>query len=359
MSGPLSPVAAAALSERLAARVIVVEQSLVTAGLLPDLASAKNAFDQPVEVRVVTDVGEALRALPARGAAFLSVRALVDARAAFCDLVDARRAAVVHAVLGGTARDVLDAHAALDLGGPALFSGDAQHAADLAVVAHRLAEDAEVPVLVVHEADVPAGEVAASDAALVRGVLEPAPPPLGAGAEGLRHRVAAERTPFALSSALRAFERFAGRKQEVVRGHRLVGADIAIVAAGGVARAARAAIAARGEAEGQLPVGLLEVVALRPFPGQEIVKALSRARAVAVVERADTPLAQSSSLAVAVKAAFADALTWTPGYPGIGRVPTLFSACIDPHPAPRDLLRVIERIHEGDLAPRSFVVERA
>lgn len=355
MSGThaLSPVAAALESELLAARVLVVEPGLH----LETPTARKNAFDQEVEVRPYTDATAALRDLPARGAAFLSVGALVDARAAFRDLVDQRRAVVVHAVLGGTARDVLDAHAALDLGGPALFSRDGQDGADLAVVAHRLAEDAEVPVLVVHEADGPASKVLAADAALVRGALEPAPPPLGPS-EGRRHRVAGERAPFALASALRAFERFAGRKQDVVRAVRLEGASIVLVAAGGVALAARAAIEELASKTGELPVGLLEVVSLRPFPGREIVKALSRARAIAIVERADTPLAQSSSLALAVKAAFADALTWTPGYPGIGRVPALFSACIDPNPESRDLLRVVERIHEGDLAPRSFVVER-
>ncbi len=347
-----SSVAAALLAERLASRVVVG----------PEPVTGKNAFDETLESHVLPatppgGVSSVLERLPARGAAFVDVGALIDARAAVGGLVERRCAAVVHVVLGGAARDVLDAHAALDLGAPVLHACDAQDGADLTIVAHRMAEDAEVPVLLLHEGDSPEAAYLAPDAACVRGVLEPAPPPL-APSEGHTLRRVAERAPFALSSAMRAFERFSGRKSDVVRAIRLEGAGIVIVASGGVARAAREAVTQLASNARELPVGLLEVVALRPFPGPAIVKALARARVVVTVERVDAPLAQSSSLAIAVKAAFIDALTWTPGYPGIGRVPTLFSACIDTHPVPEDLLRVIERLNEGELAPRSFVVER-
>jgi pyruvate-ferredoxin/flavodoxin oxidoreductase len=58
---------------------------------------------------------------------------------------------------------------------------------------------------------------------------------------------------------------------------------------------------------------------LRPFFPGELVKAVSRARAIAVIEPLDVALAPSGPLAGSLKAAFADALTWAPGFPGVGR----------------------------------------
>src|SRR5262249_47739554 len=71
-------------------------------------------------------------------------------------------------------------------------------------------------------------------------------------------------------------------------------------------------------------VGAVHITSLRPFPGPRLVKALARALAITVLEPLDEPLAHGALLARDVKSAFTDALTWMPGFPGIGRIPKLF-----------------------------------
>ncbi|MEZ4310536.1 MAG: hypothetical protein R3F14_21040 [Polyangiaceae bacterium] len=68
-------------------------------------------------------------------------------------------------------------------------------------------------------------------------------------------------------------------------------------------------------------VGVLGVRALRPFFAADVVKAISRAKSAVVIEPLDAPLTPTGPLAACVKGAFFDALTWAPGFPGIGRVP--------------------------------------
>ena len=53
--------------------------------------------------------------------------------------------------------------------------------------------------------------------------------------------------------------------------------------------------------------GTVSITSLRPFPQQELVAALSRCRSVAVIERTDTPLAESNPLTLELKAALASA----------------------------------------------------
>ncbi len=72
------------------------------------------------------------------------------------------------------------------------------------------------------------------------------------------------------------------------------------------------------------------MVAWRPFPGPRLVRALCRALAISVLEGANRPLAGNGPLSVELKAAFADALTWVPEYPGIGRIPRMVAGAVAP-----------------------------
>ncbi|MGZ3423895.1 MAG: hypothetical protein ACXVEE_38890, partial [Polyangiales bacterium] len=174
------------------------------------------------------------------------------------------------------------------------------------------------------------------------------------------HRRAAARVPFALASAMRAFERYSGRKLDGVESAHLEGADVVLVASGAIAESARALVEDQRARGGEPhPLGIAQLVVLRPFPGPELVRAIGRARAVAVLERVDAPLCQSNPLSVEVKAAFADALTWAPGYPGIGRIPTIYSACIDTsrvEATPGEIYAVVENAIQGEHGPRTFRV---
>src|SRR5207247_4143258 len=71
-------------------------------------------------------------------------------------------------------------------------------------------------------------------------------------------------------------------------------------------------------------VGLLHITSFRPFPSIEIVEALRHVRAIAVLERLDIPMMQSNPQLCEIKAAFADAMAGTPGYPAITHMPKFF-----------------------------------
>ena len=336
-----------------------------------------HAFDEDVDW-LGEDVEDAVRALAAcekaaasgaRVAAILSSASLAGARPALRRLVEERRSVVVHVLvtprgMPASATGYADVQAVIDLGVGVLVARDAQDASDFVIVAHRAAEDAEAPILVIHDgypASYAHDRVVLPDAPLVRAALEAAPPALVSSSDVVlpAHRRAAGRIPFALSSAMRAFERLSGRKLDAIDAQHTGNAEIALVCSGSIAETARAVVEhARGD-DSHVPIGLVQVLTLRPFPGPQIVKALSRVRAIAVIDRIDDALAQSNPLATEVKAAFADALTWTPGYPGIGRIPHIFAGSVDPsenEATPGDLFAIIDNLLLGEHGNRVFHV---
>jgi pyruvate ferredoxin oxidoreductase alpha subunit len=85
---------------------------------------------------------------------------------------------------------------------------------------------------------------------------------------------------------------------------------------------------------------------------------------VAVVEGVDRPYASGGPLCTELKAAFADALTWAPDYPGIGRIPRILSGIMNlagTDRGPLDSARVdaiVEYLHAGERGERTFLVGR-
>src|SRR6266446_2588108 len=73
-----------------------------------------------------------------------------------------------------------------------------------------------------------------------------------------------------------------------------------------------------------IKVGLLHVSCWRPFPSNEIVEALRHCKAISVIERLDIPMMQSNPLLCEMKAAFADSVSGTPGYPELDHMPRFF-----------------------------------
>jgi pyruvate-ferredoxin/flavodoxin oxidoreductase len=105
--------------------------------------------------------------------------------------------------------------------------------------------------------------------------------------------------------------------------YRLEDADYAIVGSGCMLETAEAVVDWIRENMG-VKVGLLHVTCWRPFPAIEIVEALRHCKAISVIERLDVPMMQSNPLLCETKAAFADAISGTPGYPELDRVPKFF-----------------------------------
>ena len=96
--------------------------------------------------------------------------------------------------------------------------------------------------------------------------------------------------------------------------YRLEDAEYAIVGSGCMMETAEAAVDYMREHMG-IKVGLLHITCFRPFPSIEIVEALRHVKAITVLERLDIPMMQSNPLLCEIKAAFADAMAGTPGYP--------------------------------------------
>jgi pyruvate-ferredoxin/flavodoxin oxidoreductase len=126
-----------------------------------------------------------------------------------------------------------------------------------------------------------------------------------------------------LKSVMQEYYLLTGRRYDVVMPYRLSDAEYAIVGSGCMMETAEAAVDYMRANYGW-KVGLLHITCFRPFPAVEIVKALRHAKAVSVVERLDVPMMQSNPQLCEMKAAFADAMAETPGYPLITHMPRFF-----------------------------------
>lgn len=340
-----------------------------------EAGEGENAFGERVAVQRGTDLAALVR--DAARAAGQGERVAVIARAS--ELWTARRelaaiaarrlGVVVHALVdeprtdGPSAREpdaaeetgIGAALALADLPWGMLVAAGAGEALDLALVAHRAAEDSGCPFFVVHERTPAAKteEVAAPPRSMCEAFLGQARPVASQGGDP---RAVAARVPFALGSAMRELDSLTVRRHDVLLRKPNADAHVALVGIGSTAETMLAEVE-RLRAKGH-DVTAVRVVSWRPFPGPRLVKALCRSLAVTVIEPVDRPLAVSSPLAAELKAAFADALTWAPDYPGIGRIPRIASGSIVPGRAldPVDVDAIVHNMLADERGKRSFVV---
>ena len=271
---------------------------------------------------------------------------------------NARVGIVAHAMAGHGGEDLA---ALTDIGWGVLCASGPEDAFDLALVARRAAEDSGVPFLVVHglcRADHPAGRAVAMIGVPQEKSVQNFVGPAGQARvrEGQRSsagdRAFADRVPFALAAALREYGAVSGRRHDVFEKNPLGESPLMLVGMGPVGDAlftATADLRARG-----YDVGAVHITSLRPFPGPRLVKALARALAITVLEAADEPLAHGALLARDVKSAFTDALTWVPGFPGIGRIPKLFVGATGPAFDVADLAAVCDNMLADERGRRVF-----
>jgi pyruvate-ferredoxin/flavodoxin oxidoreductase len=344
-----------------------------------------NVFGEPLAVEHGTDVVDLVRRCARaaeqgeRAALVARASALVAARSELASMAARRLEVVVHSLAEPSRGDApasdtgLAPALALDdlLWGMLLCAG-VSDAIDLALIARRAAEDSGCPFFVVHEVahahDVE--PVAAPSRELCEAFVGPAQGRARRGSPGEAEgqgvggldappaddRAFAERLPFALGSAMRELESLTGRHHDVIE--RAPGSDagLALVGAGALGDSIVADVE-RLRAGGH-DVAAVRVVAWRPFPAPRLVKALGRALVVAVLERVDQPLASGAPLAVQLKAAFADALTWAPDYPGIGRIPRIVSGIAAPEREvdSRDLDAIVQHAIADERGKRTFVI---
>jgi pyruvate-ferredoxin/flavodoxin oxidoreductase len=268
-----------------------------------------------------------------------------------------------------------------DCGWGMLFARNVQESADLALIARRVAEESETPFfniqdgfLTTHTIEsvlLPEAELMKqfigdpNNGHRLRNLMDPAHPIMSGVVQNqdsymkgkIAQRYFYDRIPAIMTRVMEEFYGLTGRRYGAVAGYALEDAECVIVGMGSLMETA-AATAKYLRETGGIKAGVLHVTSFRPFPGPQIVAALKGARAIAVIERMDNPTAQSNPLTAEIKAAFADALTGTPGYPKIERLPTIYSGAAglgSRDIRPGDFLGVIDHMR-GEKAQRYFVL---
>lgn len=344
-------------------RLTVVDAASAIA--LAEVATGARVFGEPDHAAAADELLAACRDAAERGervAAVARIEAFGASRASMRRIAQARVGFVAHALASHGAEEL---GALADLGWGLLCASGPEDSFDLALIARRAAEDAGVPFLVVHGLGVAGG--AAGRAVMMAALPQERSCQAFVGAQSRlrpRHdeghpalvrasdRTFGERLPFALGSALRDYAAISGRRHDTFHKAPMGESPIVLVGLGAVGEALTSAAAdLRGRG---YDVGAVHVTALRPFPGARLVKALARALAVTVLEPADEPLGHGGLLARELKAAFTDALTWVPGFPGIGRIPKLFVGATGPSIDLADLAAVCDNMLADERGRRSF-----
>ena len=177
--------------------------------------------------------------------------------------------------------DHSDAMGVRDSGWIQLFSENNQEAYDNTIMANRIAEHKDVllPLMVCQDGFITIG-------------------PLDLQAYLFEHKaqqaIAMKNAKKVILEVAEEFEKMTGRKYGLFEEYKLDNADFAIVCMNSTAGTAKAAIDELRE-QG-IKAGLLKVRVFRPFPGEEIAKALSKVKAVAILDKADSLNGQGGAL---------------------------------------------------------------
>jgi pyruvate-ferredoxin/flavodoxin oxidoreductase len=213
-----------------------------------------------------------------------------------------------------------------DTGWGILFARNAQDAADLTAIARRVAESTEVPFLVVQDGfltthtleslampeDDLLREFVGDPRTRIRSWFDPTQPLMTGVVQNqdsymkgrIGQRAFYDRLPGELDAAFDAWADLTGRRHAPVETYRCTDASEIVVGMGTLADTATAVVD-HLRAAGR-PVGSIAVTSLRPFPAEDLARAIGDARAVAVVERTDEPAAHDNPLTREIKAALFD-----------------------------------------------------
>ncbi len=232
-----------------------------------------------------------------------------------------------------------------DCGWGIVYARNAQESGDLALICRRTAEDTDTPFLNVQDGFLtthtienvvlPEPELmeifVGNPATRLRNMMDPQVPVMSGVVQNqdaymkgkIAQRAYYDKVLDRLQNAMGEFYRLTGRRYDLVIPYRLDDADYAIVGSGCMMETAEEAVDWIRENMG-VKVGLLHITAFRPWPSAQIVDALKHVKGISVLERLDIPMQQSNPQLCELKASFADALSGTPGYPEIQRLPKFF-----------------------------------
>jgi pyruvate-ferredoxin/flavodoxin oxidoreductase len=235
-----------------------------------------------------------------------------------------------------------DVFGVADCGWGVLYARNAQEAGDFALIARRAAEEAETPFLNVQDGFLTTHtienvrlpepdlmkEFVGHPAQHIRNLMDPQIPLMSGVVQNqdsyMKGKIAQrryyDRVLPVLKDVMAEYGDLTGRRYDVVMPYRMEDAEYAIVGSGCMMETAEAAIDYIRTHYG-IRAGMLHITCFRPFPSQDIVRALRHVKAVSVLERLDVPMMQSNPQLCEIKAAFADAMAGTPGYPQVTRMP--------------------------------------
>ena len=205
--------------------------------------------------------------------------------------------------------DHSDAMGVRDAGWIMLFSENNQEAYDNTLMAHRIAEhkDVQLPLMVCQDGFITSHSIEnieLEDDEFVKNFVGEYKPehfllndkePIAVGPLDLQAYLFEHKTQQAdamrnakkvISEVSAEFEKLTGRKYGFFEEYKLEDAEIAIVCMNSTAGTTKFVVDALREKG--IKAGLLKVRVFRPFPGEEITKALSHVKAVAVLDKADS-----------------------------------------------------------------------
>ncbi len=219
-----------------------------------------------------------------------------------------------------------DVMAVADAGWGILFARNVQEVVDLAAIARRAAEETETPFLVVQDgfltthtlenASLPEDELLhdfVGDPRLrIRDLFDPAEALMSGVVQNqdsyMKGRIAQrawyDRMPQVLRDVMAEWTELTGRRYGLIDAYRTDDAEHVLVAMGTIADSALDVVDYLRR-QGRR-AGAIAVTSFRPFPADDIARALIGAHSVAVIERTDEPAASANPLTRELKAALAD-----------------------------------------------------
>jgi len=267
-----------------------------------------------------------------------------------------------------------DVMGAADCGWGMLFARNVQEAADLALIARRIAEESETPFFNIQDGFLTTHTIESlrlpelelmkqfvgdpNNGHRLRNLMDPVHPVMSGVVQNqdsymkgkIAQRFFYDRIPSIMKRVMHEFYTLTGRRYGMIDSYGLADAECAVVGMGSLIETASATAKYLREKAG-VKVGTLHVTSFRPFPGAEIVDTLKHVKAIAIIERMDNPAAQSNPLTSEIKAAFADALSGAPGYPKIDRVPVIYSGAAglgSRDIRPGDFIGVVEHLRSAN-----------
>src|SRR5438270_7582390 len=205
-----------------------------------------------------------------------------------------------------------DVYGVADCGWGVLYARNAQEAGDLALISRRVAEDTETPFLNVQDGFLTTHTIEnvrllepdmmkmfVGSPSRLRNLMDPQVPLMSGVVQNqdsyMKGKIAQrhyyDRVLATLKEVMEEFGELTGRHYAPVMPYRLQDAEYAIVGSGSMMETAEAAVDWIRENRG-IKVGLLHLTSCRPFPSQDIIRALRHVKAISVIERLDIPLMQ-------------------------------------------------------------------